>query len=159
MDRINLQSLTTKRKQMGQLSEHFINMQREGLPMSIEAEMKVLAGVFMNNGLMHEAIERIQVRHFEAQQTASVFTAMDQLHREGDAIDIITVCATLKKIGNYNRAGGIEFLAQLASIPISLSEFTLSLLILENMRKQRDVTFKFRRAIIVLLEELVQAKT
>ena len=82
-------------------------------PFSAEAEISVLGGMLIDGDAMARAIEHVNDSMFFREAHRRLFRAMSRLFERGDVIDVITVSEDLKKTGELDGIGGLEFLAQL----------------------------------------------
>jgi replicative DNA helicase len=72
--------------------------------------MAVLGAVLLDNNAYSIATENITAEAFYKKAHADIFAAMTSLAQRGEAIDIITLAEELKKLGNYQSAGGAAYL-------------------------------------------------
>ena len=87
-------------------------------PQSIEAELSVLGAMMLKPAAVTQAIELLRADEFYRQAHRAVFEAMEELVRNGEPVDIVTVTELLKKKNLIDQVGGISFLASLTnSVP------------------------------------------
>jgi replicative DNA helicase len=82
-------------------------------PASPEAEIAVLGGMLIDTDAVARAVERVDDSMFYREAHRRLFRAMARLFGRGDVIDVITVSEELKKTGELDGVGGLEYLAQL----------------------------------------------
>jgi len=82
-------------------------------PHSVEAEQAVLAGVFLNPGVMHSIADMLQKDDFYLPAHQILYDAFLELYRKSVPIDIVTVSEHLKAHALLEQAGGAVFLAEL----------------------------------------------
>ena len=82
-------------------------------PYSAEAEISVLSAMLIDRDAVARAIEHVNDSMFYREAHRRIFRAMARLFERGDVIDVITVGEELKKTGEYEGVGGLEYLAQL----------------------------------------------
>ncbi len=82
-------------------------------PASAEAEISVLGGMLIDRDAVARAVEHVNDSMFFKEGHRRMFRAMARLFERGEAIDVITVSEELKKTGELDGAGGLEYLAQL----------------------------------------------
>jgi replicative DNA helicase len=82
-------------------------------PFSAEAEISVLGGMLIDGDAMARAIEHVNDSMFFRETHRRLFRAMSRLFERGEVIDVITLSEDLKKAGELDSIGGLEFLAQL----------------------------------------------
>ena len=83
------------------------------MPASLEAETAVLGGMMIDREAVVRAIEKVNSAAFYREGNRRVFSAMARLFERGDSIDPITVSEELKKTGELDAAGGLDYLAML----------------------------------------------
>ncbi len=82
-------------------------------PFSLEAEISVLAGVLLDEAAMVRVEEIIDASMFFREAHRILYRAMRQLQEKRTAVDPVTVGDHLRTRGELERAGGIEYLAEL----------------------------------------------
>ena len=82
-------------------------------PYSIEAEISVLAGILHDAEAMVRIEEIIDSSMFFREAHRILYRAMRQLQEKRTAVDPVTVQDILRTRGELDRAGGVEFLAEL----------------------------------------------
>jgi replicative DNA helicase len=88
-------------------------------PHSVEAEQAVLAGVFLNPGVMHSIVDMLQKDDFYLPAHQILYDAFLELYRKSVPIDIVTVGEHLKAHDLLEQAGGAVFLAELTEAVVS----------------------------------------
>ncbi|MDE0081337.1 MAG: replicative DNA helicase [Gammaproteobacteria bacterium] len=82
-------------------------------PYSFEAEISVLAGILLDEAAMVRIEEVIDASMFFREAHRILYRAMRQLQEKRTAVDPVTVGDHLRTRGELERAGGIEYLAEL----------------------------------------------
>ena len=82
-------------------------------PHDIEAEQAILGSMLTDKDAVVSALEVLKEDSFYREDNKAVFAAIQQLYNKNEPIDIITVKAELIEQGNFERVGGIEYLAGL----------------------------------------------
>jgi len=82
-------------------------------PFSMEAETAVLGGMLIDREAVTRAIEFLSDGMFYREGNRRLYRAMLRLFERGDVIDVITVTDELKKTGELDSAGGLDYLGQL----------------------------------------------
>ena len=82
-------------------------------PFSVEAEISVLGGMLIDRDAVAKAIEHVNDSMFFREGHRRIYRAMARLFERGDVIDVVMVSEELKKTGELDGIGGLEFLAQL----------------------------------------------
>lgn len=82
-------------------------------PHDVEAEQAILGSMLTDKDAVISSIETLQEDSFYREDNKTIFAAMLSLYSKNEPIDIITVKAELVETGNFERVGGIEYLASL----------------------------------------------
>ena len=96
------------------------------MPFNLDAEQSVLGSVLMDSECMEEAVAEITADCFYLPQHRAIFSAMMLMYSKSKAIDPVVLVDTLTKTGQYDTAGGREYLIQLQqSVPstVNVSEY------------------------------------
>lgn len=83
------------------------------VPHSIEAERSVLGAVLVENRAFNEAAEILQESDFYRESHRKIFSKMQSLWEQSQAIDPLTLSEELKKSGDLEAVGGTPYLATL----------------------------------------------
>lgn len=84
-------------------------------PHSVEAEQSVLGGMMLDNNAWDIVSEIVQEQHFYTGNHRNIFRVMRKLIDLGKPIDVVTLSEELDRTGDLERAGGLEYLVDLAS--------------------------------------------
>ena len=85
-------------------------------PHSGEAEQGVLGCILAAPALIDECVAQFAAANpFYDTRNATVWTAMESLHRDKKPIDLITLPEMLKSMEAYEKIGGMQYLGELAS--------------------------------------------
>ena len=82
-------------------------------PFSPEAEASVLGGMLIDGEAVARVVEFLDDSMFYREAHRRLFRAMIRLFERGSVLDVITVSEELKKAGELENAGGLEYLASL----------------------------------------------
>ncbi|MDE2973943.1 MAG: replicative DNA helicase [Gemmatimonadota bacterium] len=82
-------------------------------PFSPEAEASVLGGMLIDGTAVARVVEFVDDSMFYREAHRRIFRAMARLFERGSVLDVITVSEELKKAGELENAGGLEYLASL----------------------------------------------
>jgi replicative DNA helicase len=82
-------------------------------PYSLEAEMSVLGGMFIDADAVVKAIEVIDDTMFYREGHRRLYRSMVRLWERGEVIDAVTLSEELKSAGDFDSVGGAPYLAQL----------------------------------------------
>lgn len=83
-------------------------------PHSIEAEQAVLGGIMLNNGHWENVIEHVIADDFYTAAHRLIFQEMENLARQNNPVDLITLDQALKNKGVIQDVGGFAYLAELS---------------------------------------------
>jgi replicative DNA helicase len=87
-------------------------------PFSLEAEMSVLGGMFIDADAVVKSIEVLDDTMFYREAHRRLFRAMVRLWEQGEVIDVITLTEHLRNTGDFEFVGGAGYLSQLLdSVP------------------------------------------
>ena len=82
-------------------------------PHDIEAEQAILGCMLTDRDSVIAAIEVLKEDEFYREDNKAIYAAILSLYSKNEPIDIITVKAELIETGNFERVGGLEYLASL----------------------------------------------
>lgn len=82
-------------------------------PHDIEAEQAILGCMLTDRDSVISAIEVLKEDAFYREDNKAIYSAILALYAKSEPIDIITVKAELVENGNFERVGGLEYLASL----------------------------------------------
>ena len=82
-------------------------------PHDIEAEQAILGCMLTDRDSVISAIEVLKEDAFYREDNKAIYSAILALYAKSEPIDIITVKAELIENGNFERVGGLEYLASL----------------------------------------------
>ena len=82
-------------------------------PHDIEPEEAILGSMLTDKDAVTSAIEVLKEDAFYREDNKAIYAAILSLYAKSEPIDIITVKAELVENGNFERIGGLEYLAEL----------------------------------------------
>ena len=82
-------------------------------PQSMEAERSVLGALMQDYGALTLAMEMLAAEDFYHPQHQAIFAAMRGLFQQARAVDLVTLDAELKRLGQSSGTGGSEYLIDL----------------------------------------------
>lgn len=88
-------------------------------PHSADAEMAVLAGVFLTPAVMNIVADIVTPEDFYLPAHATIYRSFLRLYGSSTPIDIVTAAEDLKAHGDLEQIGGMAYLAQLAQAVVS----------------------------------------
>jgi replicative DNA helicase len=83
-------------------------------PHSIEAEQSVLGGLMLDNNRWDTASEIVTEEHFYRHDHRLIFRVMQKLVNNQQPVDVVTLSEELDRIGELDKAGGLDYLVKLA---------------------------------------------
>jgi len=84
-----------------------------GLPFSLEAEMSVVGGMFVESEMIPVALDLVSEKDFHRDQNRRVFKALVALYDRNVAVDSTTLVEQLRQAGDLDAVGGVLYLAEL----------------------------------------------
>lgn len=89
-------------------------------PNSIEAEQSVIGSMIMDRDAIGIALENIDADDFYQPDLKAIFEAIIELYQHNQPVDLVTLQAKLKDLGQLEMIGGFNYLSKLAiSVPTS----------------------------------------
>ena len=82
-------------------------------PHDIEAEQAVIGSMLTDRDAVSSCIEALKEDDFYRQDNKTIYSAILNLYKRAEPIDIITVKAELESMGKIDQVGGLEYLAEL----------------------------------------------
>ena len=82
-------------------------------PHDIEAEQAIIGSMLTDKDAVISSIEVLKEEDFYREDNKAIYSAILNLYAKNEPIDIITVKAELVEAGNFERVGGMEYLASL----------------------------------------------
>jgi replicative DNA helicase len=108
------------------------------VPNNIDAEAALLGGLLIDPNSRHN-INGLQVEDFYLQKHRWIFTAIMDMHRNGEAVDYVTLVNELDRRSQLQAIGGALYLSQLANAVPSAMNISSYARIISDARKRRDV--------------------
>lgn len=84
-------------------------------PHSLEAEQAVLASILIDNNAAEEIISHLNADDFYQPAHKVILTALQNLQKKGQALDLVTLFSQLTDENNIEKAGGIEYISELVN--------------------------------------------
>ena len=136
-------------------------------PHSREAEESVIGAVLLSEDAASEVMDHIHPEDFYVPAHQAIFEAMRELFDSNQAIDAVTVSEVLRRRGELEKVGGIQYLTRLVDIVPSTSNVVYYAGIVEDHAKRReliragatvtDVAFNIDEEIANVLDRAEQA--
>mgnify|MGYP005649507435 FL=1 len=89
------------------------------MPSNIEVEQAVLGALLLSKEKYPEVDALINSSDFESDLHKEIYDCIKELADQGKGIDHITVSKLLERKNSLQRVGGIDYLKELQTIPIS----------------------------------------
>ena len=93
------------------------------MPHSLEAEQALLGCILMDPTIQFEVLSTIKEEDFYAETHKYIFSAMENLVKSNQAVDLVTLTDALEKNGTLGNAGGVEYIAQLTTVMPSSANY------------------------------------
>lgn len=108
-------------------------------PHDIEAEQAILGCMLTDKDAVVSAIEVLKEESFYREDNRAIFAAIYALYSKSEPVDIITVKAELVETGNFERVGGLEYLASLPERVPTTANVDKYIKIVEEKAALRDL--------------------
>lgn len=109
-------------------------------PQNIEAEESILGAILLDNNAINVAQEHLTSRDFYRAAHVLIFEAMNRLSDLREPIDVLTLSQGLRSVGKLEEAGGIEYLARLASsVPSAANVAYYASIVKESALRRRII--------------------
>ncbi len=93
-------------------------------PYNLEAEQSCLGSIILDNEYVNDAIQKIKIDDFYFEKNRIIYQIIVEIHDKGIPIDLITLTNTLNDKGLLDKAGGAEYINDLANIVPSSANFS-----------------------------------
>lgn len=91
------------------------NLDHTTPPQSLEAEQAVLGAILLDSDVFISVLEFVSADDFYSRANQLIFEAMEELNRDDEAIDALTVQQKLNNMHMLENVGGYEYIFQLAN--------------------------------------------
>lgn len=118
------------------------------MPYNLEAEQSVLGSILIDMEYQYEIMSRLKERDFYLESHKQIFDAMYSIIKVNKPIDLVTLSDAMEKASTLEKAGGIEYLTDLARSTPSAANYEYYLDIVK-----RDSTL---RRLIRSAEEIIK---
>ncbi|HEX6301687.1 MAG TPA: replicative DNA helicase [Acidimicrobiia bacterium] len=108
-------------------------------PHSREAEESVIGAVLLSEDAVNEVMDRIHPEDFYVPAHQAIFESMRELFDTSQAIDAVTVSESLRRKGELEKIGGVQYLTRLVDIVPSTSNVVYYAGIVEEHAKRREL--------------------
>ena len=95
-------------------------MELNKLPVNPEAEAAVLGSIIRSPERLKDVIEIVKISDFHLPKNQLIYSQMLNIFNDNKEVDILILAEYLKKSGQYEEAGGKEYLLSLfESVPLA----------------------------------------
>lgn len=108
-------------------------------PHDAELEQAVLGAMMLDRHGLITAMGLLRPEMFYSERHRLIFGAIDHLHEEGSAVDLLLVVSRLRTIGQLNRVGGMVYVAEIMSRVGSSVNIELHCRVLQESFMKREV--------------------
>lgn len=108
-------------------------------PHSRESEESVIGAVLLSEDAVNEVMDRIHPDDFYIPAHQAIFEAMQTLFNTNQAIDVVTVAEELRRKGELEKVGGVQYLTRLVDIVPSTSNVIYYSGVVEEHAKRREL--------------------
>ena len=108
-------------------------------PHSREAEESVIGAVLLSEDAVTEVMDKIHPEDFYVPAHQAIYESMRELFDTSQAIDAVTVSESLRRKGELEKIGGIQYLTRLVDIVPSTSNVVYYAGIVEDHAKRREL--------------------
>lgn len=85
------------------------------LPSDDVLEKIILGSLLLEGSAINEVAEILKPEVFYQDQHKAIYTAIEEIYRNGESIDMIVVSEKLKKSGNLDEVGGLMYISELTN--------------------------------------------
>ena len=93
------------------------------MPHSIEAEQALLGCLLLDNKIQVEVVAYLKEDDFYAESHRLIFSAMLDIIKLNQVVDLVTLTDTLEKQGNLESVGGIAYITELTNVMPSSANY------------------------------------
>ncbi|MBQ3115405.1 MAG: replicative DNA helicase [Clostridia bacterium] len=93
------------------------------MPHSLEAEQALLGCLLLDTKIQIEVSAYLKEEDFYAESHKYIFNAMESIIKNNQPVDMVTLTDALEKLGTLERAGGIEYIAELTNVMPSSANY------------------------------------
>ena len=108
-------------------------------PHSLEAEESLIGAVLLSEDAVTEVMDKIHPEDFYVPAHQAIYESMRELFDTSQAIDAVTVSESLRRKGELEKIGGIQYLTRLVDIVPSTSNVVYYAGIVEDHAKRREL--------------------
>ena len=99
------------------------NLKMLDMPHSLEAEQALLGCLLLDTRIQVEVAAFLKEEDFYAESHKYIFSAMEQIIKLNQPVDLVTLTDALEKMGTLEQAGGITYIAELTNVMPSSANY------------------------------------
>lgn len=108
-------------------------------PHSREAEESVIGAILLSEDALNDVMDLLKPEDFYVPAHQAIFEAMRTLFDTSQAIDVVTVSEALRRQGELEKIGGVQYLTRMVDIVPSTSNVTYYAGIVDEHAKRREL--------------------
>ena len=116
-------------------------------PCATEAEQSVIGGLLLDNLAYERIASDLQPDDFYRNEHQTIYRTIAAMLDRGEAVDIVTVDATLERVGQSDPCGGLAYLGELAANTPSAANIASYARVVIDRRERRDLIAAGQRLI------------
>lgn len=91
-------------------------------PQDVEAEKALLGSILLRPEAIHEVVDIVTPDSFYLAKHRTVFSAMFDIFKHGETVDLVSLSSRLKELKDMDRVGGMSYLTSLVdTVPSSMN--------------------------------------
>jgi len=91
-------------------------------PQNVQAEEAILSAILIDNNILHEVVDIIGSQDFYRTVHQKIFSAITDLFRKNEPVDLVTLAQQLKHNGQLDDVGGATYLARIVdTVPMAVN--------------------------------------
>ncbi|HRG08514.1 MAG TPA: DnaB-like helicase N-terminal domain-containing protein, partial [Cyclobacteriaceae bacterium] len=108
-------------------------------PQALDLEEAILGALMLEKNALTAVVEFLRSEHFYTEQHKEIYTAIIDLFKNSEPVDMRTVVAQLRKSGKLELVGGAYYIAELTSKVSSAANIEYHARIIIEMAIKRDL--------------------
>ena len=100
----------------GKKNRYEVDVKNVNMPHNLEAEQAILGCIMLDSEIQLDVMSKLTSADFFVDSHKYIYEAMEDIAKNNNTIDYLTVLDKLEKDGNLDSAGGIDYLTNLTSI-------------------------------------------
>src|SRR4026207_177640 len=108
-------------------------------PQALDLEEVVLGALMLEKNALNAVVEFLKPEHFYSEQHKEIYTAIIELFKSSDPVDMRTVVNQLRKTGKIELIGGAYYIAELTSKVSSAANIEYHARVIIEMAIKREL--------------------